>query len=126
MFRLVHTTLTPTFEPRPSRVGRRRHHRRSVAFEVTAVRCGHDVAAYRRPICPLAVRDISEGGLAATANVPLEIDEPVTLQFAPHGSEAGFDLRGHVTRCEPAGGVSAKDRAAAYEVAIRFDPFSAA
>jgi hypothetical protein len=47
----------------------------------------------------LKLRDISEGGIGATAQQPVAVGSRITLFFPPHGTEPGFDRVGTVIRC---------------------------
>jgi hypothetical protein len=101
---------------------RRRAIRHDIEASATAI-CRNDAAGQRYRICPLTLENISDGGLAAVSPVPLNIDEPIDVYFAPHGSERGLELHGRVIRCLPAG---RRRQASGYQVAIRFDPAVAA
>ena len=47
----------------------------------------------------LKLRDISDGGIGATAQQPVAVGSRITVFFPPHGAEAGFDLVGTIIRC---------------------------
>jgi len=114
--------------PTVYRFDRRRSERHAIGGCVTAVRNDHGLYAYRRPICQLRLRDLSDGGAGAVSDVPFENDERVSVYFTPHGAEGGFELTGHVVRCTPLrGSRDEKDLpVTGYEVGLRFDPASAA
>lgn len=92
---------------------------------VTAIRRDHDIDAYRRRLCTLSLRDMSERGMSATSELPLELDERIAVIFTPHGSDSGMELLGHIVRCEPHAEGDG-EKAGVYDVAIRFDPAAAA
>ncbi len=69
-------------------------------------------------ICPLQLRDQSDGGLGVLADEPIPVGRCVSLNFLPHGQDFGFDLAGVVVRClQQAGqydiGISLRQRLAA-------------
>jgi len=81
---------------------RRACHRRSVSGRVTAVRATPEDPELKSRICALELLDMSNAGLGALIQEPVEINTPITVFFPPHGVDRGFDLYGKVTRCEPA------------------------
>lgn len=80
-------------------VERRRSIRRKITGRATAlVRQAHEKDAIGR-ICSLELRDISDTGLGAVAQHPVEVGSTLTVFIAAHGNEQGFDLVGKVVRC---------------------------
>ena len=104
--------------PEVLRFDRRRHERHVVSGRITALRRDHRIDAYRHPVCSLQMVNMSDGGLAATCDIALDVDESVAVFFPPHGPERGFDLYGHVVRCLPG--------EHGYALAIQFDHKAAA
>lgn len=76
--------------------------RRVVSARVTAVRATSDHPGKKTRICSLDLRDMSDTGLGALVQEPVESDTPMTIFLPPHGPDHGFDLCGRVVRCEPA------------------------
>ena len=105
------------------RFDRRRHPRYDATGRVTAIRRTHELNAYRHPLCSLQMQNLSDGGLSAISDMPLSPDEVVTVCFPPHGAERGFDLYGHVLRCQPN---VTDDSGHGYAIAIVFDQRPAA
>ena len=88
---------------------RRRAPRRAMSGRVTTLRANGDSV---RKFSSLAMQDVSETGLCAMSDEPLEVNTSITLLFQPHGPEGGYDATGQVVRCV------ATDEG--YEVGIRF------
>lgn len=107
---------------------RRRAERHEITCAVTAMRREHDADAYQHPACHLELCNMSETGVAAISDVPLDPDSPISILFPPHGGDAAIQLTGHVVRCRPwTGDDDATDRPrGGYEIAIAFDPAVAA
>lgn len=79
---------------------RRRHPRRKARGQVTAVirePGNHDGPA---KMLTLDLIDISDSGLGLSAQEPIAVGSRITVFFAPHGAEPGFDLIGQVVRCQ--------------------------
>lgn len=111
--------LTPT-APEPAEVlpfERRRDGRRPVDAQVTALRTADTRGANNR-ICSLKMLNMSDSGLGAVVSEPLDIGSNLAVFFPPHGPERGFDLFGHVVRCQP--------HDTGHEIGIRFDIRAAA
>ena len=80
---------------------RRRSPRNPVTARVTAVTTpNHDSDAGKR-ICSFQLVDLSEHGIGAISQEPVEVGSHVAVFFPPHGPERGFDLYGTVVRCTP-------------------------
>ena len=80
-------------------VDRRSSVRRKITGRATAlVRQANEKDALGR-ICSLELRDISDTGLGAVAQTPIEVGSTLTVFIAAHGNEQGFDLVGEVVRC---------------------------
>ena len=132
------TARTPKAAPATLRLDRRRFPRRRVEAQVQGRRLDHSLEARQQPRLMLSMQDLSDGGLSATSECPLECGEQVTVHFPPKGqshdssapmmrlttssgpcrSFGGWDAYGHVVRCVPAGN--------GYAVAIAFDSLPAA
>lgn len=110
------------------RFDRRRCDRHDLGGCVTAVRRDHDMRILRRPVCSLRLRNLSDGGIGAISDIPLAPDERVSVYFQPHGADSGFELVGHVVRCQPlrAGRSESDLPVTGYEIGLRFDPATAA
>lgn len=96
---------------------RREFPRRDVKLKAEAMRIGNTLSAHRQPTLELAVRDLSEGGLAAMTNLPLEAGERIAMYFPSHMGQHVYDLYGRVIRCEP--------RGESYRIALQFDALAA-
>ncbi len=92
---------------------RRRERRRKISGRVTAIRATSDQPDLRHRICPLQLLNLSDGGLAAISQEPVELNTSIAVFFPPHGPEPGFDVYGRVVRCRP--------REYGHEIAIEFD-----
>jgi hypothetical protein len=92
---------------------RRMHERRPLSGCVEGRRVDHCIEAQRQPRVSLSLRDVSEGGLSALADVPLLVGERLQVSFPPKGMRRGWNVPGRVLRCRPSG--------AGYRVAIEFD-----
>lgn len=95
--------IDPTQDNRDSLYFERRASvRRNIAGSVSAIvrEPGHDdqVDGAGR-MCALKLRDISDGGIGATAQQPVAVGSQIVVFFPPHGAEPGFDLVGTVVRC---------------------------
>ncbi len=112
------------------RFDRRTSERHDLEGQVTALRRDHDVEAYTHPVCTLDLMNMSELGMAAHSEIPLADSERVSVYFPPHGSDMGLELMGHVVRCTPVTREEAATRrqplGREYEIAIQFDPRTAA
>ncbi|MCC7147007.1 MAG: PilZ domain-containing protein [Phycisphaeraceae bacterium] len=71
----------------------------SAAGRVTAVHCETTQDGRQNHICSLLLHDISDLGVGATSQEPIEQGSTITLFFPPHGPERGFDVYGEVVRC---------------------------
>jgi len=96
---------------------RREHVRRPVHLRAEAIRIGNTISAHRHMSLDLQVNDFSDGGLAATAEVPLELGERIAMFFPSHLGQHVYDLVGRVIRCEPSG--------IDYQIALAFDAMAA-
>jgi hypothetical protein len=95
---------------------RRAYHRRAVSGRVTAVRATPEAPDIKSHICSLELLDMSDVGLGALIQEPVEIDTSITVFFPPHGVDRGFDLYGKITRCEAS--------EYGYQIGIAFDEHS--
>lgn len=75
--------------------------RRRLTNAVTALVVSRPGATHSHRIVPLETLDISESGLGAMGDQPLDPGAELRLFFPPHGGEPGFELRGWVVRCVP-------------------------
>ena len=85
---------------------------------VTAVRHTDADRITGKRICSLELMNISDSGLGALCQDPIDLESRITIFFPPHGPERGFDLSGRVVRC------NARERG--HELGIRFDSRHAA
>lgn len=92
---------------------RRRTPRHSISGHVTAVAQDGERAGEGHRICALQLLNISDTGLGVVAQQPLNLGTRVSVFFAPHGAEPGFDVNGVVVRCNA--------REAGHEVGLRLD-----
>jgi hypothetical protein len=97
---------------------RRMFPRKTVHARVDALRLDHTILARRSPRLSLALNDLSLGGLSASADLPLEAGERISVYFPPAGTMRGWDAYGRVIRCQPS--------SLGYRVALEFDPLPAA
>lgn len=79
---------------------RRHAPRRRLRGQVTAM----VYQPQRHQIQRLQMRDQSDTGLGAWSDEPIDLGRSITVYFAPHGPEGGFDLTGTVVRCRPCDG----------------------
>lgn len=117
------STATRSASPKPRslasyRLERRRAPRRVAAGRLTAVARPPRSASLTGRICSAQLLNLSETGLAAMVQEPLEIDSLVTFFFPAQGSQRGHDATGRVVRCIPGG--------FGHVVGIHFDPLVAA
>jgi hypothetical protein len=92
---------------------RRLHERHPISGCVEGRRVDHSIEAQRHPRVSLSLRDMSDGGLSALADLPLMVGERLHVSFPPRGIRRGWNVPGRVLRCRPSG--------AGYRVAIEFD-----
>ena len=101
------------------RLERRQDPRRVISGRVTALETDREDGPERNRICPLQLVDISDRGLGAIVQDPVEPNTRIAVFFQPHGPERGFDLYGRVVRCRRRDDYG-------YEIGIRFDARQAA
>lgn len=89
-------------QPLSMKLERRRAPRYSCGGMVTAVQVRDlgDQRAHR--ICSLQLENMSDSGLAASTDEPLEPGAKIVVFIPPHGPEHGIDRYGSVARCQPA------------------------
>jgi hypothetical protein len=63
---------------------------------------GHDQPRQKR-ISSIQLKDMSDAGVGALADEPIDAGTRLALFFPPHGNAPGFDLYGTVVRCQRAG-----------------------
>jgi hypothetical protein len=97
---------------------RRRSPRREVRTMALMTRLDHALAALQNPRLIVAMRDLSDGGMAAISGVPIDAGERVSVRVVPDGATQGWTAAGRVVRCDQSG--------LAYRVAIAFDPVAMA
>jgi hypothetical protein len=97
---------------------RRRSPRRTVTGRVTTLSRGLGGQPEQKRISSLQLRDMSDAGVGALADQPLDVGGRVALFFPPHGNAPGFDLYGTVVRCHREG--------ACHSVGIQLDQSIAA
>lgn len=100
------------------RFERRGARRRLLSGRVTSVQQSVDKAEAINRIGSLQLLDISDLGLGAVVPQPVETGTLITVYFAPHGPEMGFERVGQVVRCHSGQG--------GYQIGIRFLARSAA
>jgi hypothetical protein len=103
---------------RPENRERRMFPRKTVHARIEARRLDHTILAHRSPRLSLELNDLSIGGLSASADLPLQAGERLSVFFPPAGAMHGWDAYGRVVRCEPS--------SMGYRVALEFDPLPAA
>lgn len=80
---------------------RRRHPRRKARGQVTAViREPGALKDDPAKMLTLDLVDISDSGIGLASTQPIAVGSRITVFFAPHGAEPGFDLVGEVVRCQ--------------------------
>ena len=104
---------TPHLQPTQAPTERRRSARQRVGGRVTALTGGLGPNPTSKRISSLQLQDMSDGGIGALTEQPLETGERIALLFPPHGPHHGFDLYGTVVRRRQLG-----DR---HEVGIELD-----
>lgn len=97
---------------------RRQTHRRVISGKVTSLQQSADPDLQCNRICSLQLLDISDAGLGAIVEEPIEPGSPISIFFPPHGPEQGFDRYGQVVRCVK--------RDQGHQIGIRFTTKSAA
>ena len=100
------------------RLERRMTLRHSLAGRVTAVQTHDQTDGQLSRICSLQLLNISDSGLGALSEEPVEPGSSVAVFFPPHGPERGFDLVGQVVRCVA--------RENGHEIGIRLETRAAA
>ncbi|MHB1155531.1 MAG: PilZ domain-containing protein [Phycisphaerales bacterium] len=108
-------------EPASFPFERRGSRRYVMSGRVTMMRRAHTLDCYRQPICCVQLNDLSDGGLSAHCDLPLEPNEPVAIFFPPRGPQRGVDLLGHIVRCDHAHAPGTSPGADGYHLAIAFD-----
>ena len=78
---------------------RRRHPRRRVSGQVSAVVREPGVEDGPAKMIALNLVDQSASGLGVVSIEPIAVGSRITVFFPPHGAEPGFDLIGQVVRC---------------------------
>ncbi|MHC4994453.1 MAG: PilZ domain-containing protein [Planctomycetota bacterium] len=106
-------------EPQPAfELNERRCGQRFPATEcVTVVRRSLNAFACLHPLCSMRLRDVSTTGASAFCEVPLRIDESVSIFFPPSRYASGYETHGIVRRCETADETNPDSQ---YVVAIEF------
>jgi len=92
---------------------RRENGRHTISGRATALISSADPLDGHKRISSLQLLNMSDGGIGALAQEPLEPGSHITIFFPPHGPEKGMDLPGHIVRQAP--------RDHGYEIGIRFD-----
>jgi PilZ domain len=82
---------------------RREAPRHRVHGQVTAILHRTSDGGAHHQICSVELRNISDIGVGAFADRPLDLGTDITVVFPSHGPDRGFDLFGHVVRCRPSG-----------------------
>jgi len=97
---------------------RRQTHRRVISGKVTSLQQSANPGEQSNRICSLQLLDISDAGLGAIIDQPIEPGSPISIFFPPHGPELGFDRHGQVVRCVK--------REHGHQIGVRFTIKSAA
>ena len=79
---------------------RRNSVRRVISGRVTAWQASSERQPHGNKICSLQLVNISDTGLGAITQEPVDSTTSITVIFPPHGPERGFDRYGRVVRCE--------------------------
>src|SRR5690348_16104858 len=111
---------TPWTSPakEPHGAERRAFPRKEISARIEGKRLDHSLPALRQPHLPMALRDLSLGGLSAISPMPLEHGERLTVTFPPQTIgdgqlRGGWDAVGRVVRCQPS--------VLGYRVAVEFE-----
>ena len=102
----------------PQHAERRAFPRKEISARIEGKRLDHSLPALRQPHLPMALRDLSLGGLSAISPMPLERGERLTVTFPPQTIgdgqlRGGWDAVGRVVRCQPS--------VLGYRVAVEFE-----
>jgi hypothetical protein len=102
----------------PPHAERRAFPRKEISARIEGKRLDHSLPALRQPHLPMALRDLSLGGLSAISPMPLESGERLTVTFPPQTIgdgqlRGGWDAVGRVVRCQPS--------VLGYRVAVEFE-----
>lgn len=79
---------------------RRSSVRRVISGRVTAWQASSQRQPHDNKICSLQLVNISDTGLGAITQEPVDPTTSITVFFPPHGPEHGLDKYGRVVRCE--------------------------
>jgi hypothetical protein len=110
------TWTAPASEPQWAE--RRAFPRKQISARLEGKRIDHTLHALRQPFLPMALRDLSLGGMSAISPMPLEQGERLTVTFPPQTIgdgqlRGGWDAVGRVVRCQPS--------VLGYRVAVEFE-----
>ena len=97
---------------------RRRTMRHPVFGRATSLQSSLTPEGHRKRICSIELLNLSDGGLGAVVEDPIDVDSDISVIFSPHGPESGIHLHGRVVRC------SRTERG--HEIGVRFDSRPAA
>ncbi|MBI1336656.1 MAG: hypothetical protein GC164_06810 [Phycisphaera sp.] len=92
---------------------RRIDYRHTISGRVTALQTTAGSEEHHNRICSLQLLNISDSGLGAVTQEPVELNTRIVVFFPPHGPERGFDKYGQVVRCV--------HRDGGHELGIRFE-----
>ncbi len=92
---------------------RRDQHRKPISGRVTVIESWGGAESPQNKIASLTLKDISDTGIGAISQEPIENDTRVTVFIPPHGPERGYDLYGRIVWC-----ARGED---GYEVGIKLD-----
>ena len=110
--------MRPDPEADAYRLERRTTLRHSISGRVTAVQTHDRTDGELSRICSLQLLNISDAGLGALSEDPVEPGSAIAVFFPPHGPEHGFDMVGKVVRCV--------SRESGHEIGIRLEARAAA
>ncbi len=113
MLSIVHDRQEADINP----AERRQSERRESSAKANALRTDNTINALRCPSLDLKLRDLSDGGLLATTDTPVELGERIAIFFPSHHGQPVYDLYGRVIRCQVQG--------LHYRVAVQFDSLAA-
>ena len=92
---------------------RRTDSRFVISGRVTAVRASRPQGERLNKICSLQLLNMSDTGVGAISQEPIEPGSSISIFFPPHGPEQGFDTCGEVVRC------TARPGEQGYDIGVR-------
>ncbi len=92
--------------------------RQSSPAKVPTFRLDHSVSARRRPQVMMELRELSNGGLDATCDIPLNHGELLSVRLPAREHRPAYSTYARVTTCKPTG--------SGYKIAIEFESMCSA